>query len=206
MNPPPRMRRGRPPSVTDQQICFTNAHCTPAASRSCEDRSPVCIVLATLICCACGQDQERKLIDRLLKPDMTLQNDAQNKKFIADGSPRSTNEQASEHFTFTRNIVRRIFQEHETSPRANSIPRLTTADAARMRLRHSKQWQIRSLLTQIRPRAAFATRLNLAKKLPLARTQGTGHSWTRGRVKNRSTRQNAPLTIEQVRELLNKNK
>src|SRR5205807_1268154 len=30
-----------------------------------------------------GQDQEHQLIDRLLKPDMSLQNPAQNKKFIA---------------------------------------------------------------------------------------------------------------------------
>src|SRR5206468_9734082 len=46
----------------------------------------VCIVLAILICSACGQDQERKLIDRLLKPDMALQNDAQSKTFAGDGS------------------------------------------------------------------------------------------------------------------------
>src|SRR5438046_10698621 len=33
-----------------------------------------------------AQDQESKLVERLLKPDMTLQNTAQNKKFIADGA------------------------------------------------------------------------------------------------------------------------
>src|SRR5262245_42754367 len=38
------------------------------------------------LCCLRAQDQERKLVDRLLKPDMTLQNDAQNKKFTGDGS------------------------------------------------------------------------------------------------------------------------
>src|SRR5437762_12358518 len=33
-----------------------------------------------------AQDQESKLVERRLKPDMTLQNTAQNKKFIADGA------------------------------------------------------------------------------------------------------------------------
>src|ERR1700756_743833 len=33
-----------------------------------------------------AQDQERKLVDRLLKPDTTLENNAQNKKFVADGT------------------------------------------------------------------------------------------------------------------------
>src|SRR5260370_41382563 len=33
-----------------------------------------------------AQDQESKLVQRLLRPDMTLQNTAQNKKFIADGA------------------------------------------------------------------------------------------------------------------------
>ena len=30
-----------------------------------------------------AQEQENKLVDRLLRPDMTLQNNAQNKKFVA---------------------------------------------------------------------------------------------------------------------------
>src|SRR5205814_2449220 len=47
---------------------------------------PVWMFLLVGLSCACAQDQERKLVDRLLKPDMTLQSDAQNKKFIADGS------------------------------------------------------------------------------------------------------------------------
>src|SRR5207244_4225639 len=36
---------------------------------------------------AVAQDQEPKLLDRLLKPNTTLQNSAQNKKFVADGAP-----------------------------------------------------------------------------------------------------------------------
>src|SRR5437764_13179984 len=35
-------------------------------------------------CCALAQQQERKLADRIMEPDMSLQNEAQNKKFTAD--------------------------------------------------------------------------------------------------------------------------
>src|SRR5450432_2806977 len=34
---------------------------------------------------ACAQEQEKKLLDRLLKPDMSLQSDAQGKQFVANG-------------------------------------------------------------------------------------------------------------------------
>src|SRR6476659_1045780 len=69
-------------SLPDQQIRFTN----PCWFRQpCLVRTsvPVWIFLLVSLSCLCAQDQERKLMDRLLKPDMTLQNDAQNKKFIA---------------------------------------------------------------------------------------------------------------------------
>src|SRR5437762_14357696 len=66
---------------------------------------------------------------------------------------QSTNGQVSDHFTFTSKHPRKISLEHVTSQRAGSTRRLIAADAARMRLRHSKQWQLRSLLTQITPRA-----------------------------------------------------
>jgi len=50
-------------------------------------KSPgVGILLLAILCSASAQDQEKKLVDRLLKPDMTLQNDAQNKNFVGNGS------------------------------------------------------------------------------------------------------------------------
>src|SRR4029077_2442325 len=68
-----------------QQICFTNEHLfrQPLAVRT--SFAVWCLITAAL-CCVRGQDEEKKLLDRLLKPDMALQNDAQNKKFSGDGS------------------------------------------------------------------------------------------------------------------------
>src|SRR5690242_15795910 len=68
---------------TNQQFCFTN----PFELRHPRDvRKWVAIWLLVLAALSRvhGQDQERKLMDRLLKPDMTLQSEAQNKKFIGD--------------------------------------------------------------------------------------------------------------------------
>ena len=68
-----------------QQICFTNQHSfrQPLVVRT---SFAVWFLLTAALCCVHAQDQEKKLVDRLLKPDMALQNDAQNKKFSGDGS------------------------------------------------------------------------------------------------------------------------
>ena len=74
--------RGAP---TNQQFRFTSP---PELRQPCDVRKSVAISLLVLAALSCvrGQDQERKLVDRLLKPDMTLQNDAQHTKFVADGT------------------------------------------------------------------------------------------------------------------------
>src|SRR3954463_1977771 len=66
-------------------ICFTNQHSSGQllVVRTC---FAVWFLLTAALCCVHAQDQEKKLVDRLLKPDMALQNDAQNKKFTGDGS------------------------------------------------------------------------------------------------------------------------
>src|SRR4030095_1693302 len=99
----------------------------------------------------------------------------------------SINAQKSERFTFTRNRARKTFLEHETSPQRNFILRLTAADAARTRFRHSKHLQIPSLPTQVRPRAVFATHLNPGKRSPLERMRVTGPFWTKAQIRSRST-------------------
>src|SRR4030095_14039716 len=67
-------------------ICFTNQHSfrQPPLVRTLF--AAVWTLLTAALCCVRAQDQEKKLVDRLLKPDMTLQNDAQNKKFVGDGA------------------------------------------------------------------------------------------------------------------------
>src|SRR5439155_20305252 len=75
------------------------------------------LVLLVTFSFARAQDQESKLVERLLRPDMTLQNTTQNKKFIADGA--SINKKATVGtFYFQQKSNSRSFSNtHEFSAR-----------------------------------------------------------------------------------------
>ena len=152
-----------------------------------------------------AQDQERKLIDRLLRPDTQLQNDAQNKKFVADRRP--INKQAavgtfyvqkktnSKKFAGARDFSSWEFNARSFSGRKqqanfssrNKIMNLHTRYAARrtmdLRVAHDADRTMDS--------RAFANQRPFLDK---------------GKSQKTLSQQNRPLTIEEVRELLNKNK
>src|SRR5205085_321752 len=65
------------------EICFTNLF-ELRQPRVVRKSVAICALGVAALSCARAQDQERKLIDRLLKPEMTLQNADQNKKYIGD--------------------------------------------------------------------------------------------------------------------------
>jgi hypothetical protein len=151
-----------------------------------------------------AQDQESKLVERLLRPDMTLQNTTQNKKFIADGA--SINKKAtvgtfyfheksnSKSFSNTREFSARQFDSRSfqgtravsgissQQPIGNSQPSYSIR-TARVRDAHDADKAATS--------RAFA---------------GNRQFLGQGKSQKALNRKNAPLTIEQVRELLNKNK
>ena len=155
-----------------------------------------------------AQNQERNLIDRLLRPDMSLQNAAQNKKFVAvnrapvdkhasaralDAQKKSWNTKSfwgGRHDFSTWQFNARSF--HGSHKPANfSSPRQIT---------ESK----RSYSTQ--------TAHNLRTAYETSRTVDShGFADNRrflgeGKSQKSLNLRNPPLTIEQVRELLNKNK
>ena len=96
--------------------------------------------------------------------------------------------------------------EHETSPQHDFILRPTTAYEALTRFHQIKRLRIPRLRTRIRLPAVSVTPPRPGKRFPLVRMQVTVHFWTRAQIRSHSTDKNEPLTIEQVRELLNKNK
>src|SRR5437016_12546714 len=85
--PLPRPRR----ATRSSQIFFTTA-ARLRHPRTVRKPVAACLLLLAALSCVRGQDQERKLVDRLIKPDMALQNEAQSKKFSAGGA--STNKRA----------------------------------------------------------------------------------------------------------------
>ena len=166
----------------------------------------VCIVLAAVLCTVRAQDQEKKLVDRLLKPDMTLQNDAQNKKFTGDGSV-SINKRA--------NVG--SFYVHQ-KPRAKNFS--GTRDFATSQF-YSKTYhggrsafEVSSQQTTANSRFAYANQTargvrdapQSGKKVASRAYSGTRPFLDEGQSQKSLNQQNAPLTIDQVRELLNKNK
>ena len=164
-----------------------------------------CLLILVALSYVRAQDQESKLVDRLLRPDMTLGNNAQNKKFIADKA--SINKQAtvgtfyvqkksnSKSFSGTRDFSARQF---------NSQPFHGTRSASGI----SSQQAVGD------SRPAYSTRTardvrdapQSDKKIASHPYAGNRPFLDQGKSQKSLNRQNPPLTIEQVRELLNKNK
>ena len=164
-----------------------------------------CLLILVALSYVRAQDQESKLVDRLLRPDMTLGNNAQNKKFIADRA--SINKKAtvgtfyvqeksnSKSFRGTRDFSARQF---------NSQPFHGTRSASGI----SSQQAVGD------SRPAYATRTARdVRDAPQSDKKIASHSYAgnrpfldQGKSQKSLNRQNPPLTIEQVRELLNKNK
>jgi hypothetical protein len=164
-----------------------------------------CLVVLVALSCANAQDQESKLVDRLLRPDMTLGNNAQNKQFVADGV--SINKKASvgtfyvqkksdsKSFAGTRDFSARQFKSQsfqgtrsatgisQEQAFGNSHPAYTTQAARRPRDAPQSDKKVASR--------------SYAENRPFL---------DQGKSQKSLNRQNAPLTIDQVRELLNKNK
>jgi hypothetical protein len=164
-----------------------------------------CLVLAVLLCgirFATAQDQEQKLIDRLLKPNTELQNTQYEKKFLADKT--SVNKQATvstfywqqkaapKSFNGTRDFSTRDFDSHpfyrsgqtfDTKP-SETGRRTATVSTARA------------------PRSFY----DGGKTANSRAFSGTRQFLDKGKSQKSLDRTNPPMTIDQVRELLNKNK
>ena len=165
----------------------------------------VCLLLLAALPWVRAQDQESKLVDRLFRPDMSLGNSAQNKKFIADRT--SINKQAtvgtfyvqkksdSKNFTGTRDFSARQF---DSQPFRGQ--RSASGISSQQALGNS--------------RAAYATQTARGlRNAPQSDKKVVSRSYAEnrpfldeGKSQKSLNKQNAPLTIEQVRELLNKNK
>jgi hypothetical protein len=163
------------------------------------------LVLAALSCVR-GQDQERKLVDRLLKPDMTLQNEAQNKKFIGDRSS-SMNKHA--------NVGTFYVQKKSNQKNFSGTGQFSTQELNSQSF-HSKRsaFNVTSRQATGNFRPAYADQSaggvrdasQSGKRIPASAYAENQPFLDEGKSQKSLNRQNAPLTIEQVRELLNKNK
>jgi len=151
-----------------------------------------------------AQDQESKLVERLLKPDMTLQNTAQNKKFIADGASINKKATVGTFYFQEKSNSRSFSNTREFSARQfNSEAFQGTRAASGI----SSQQPIGNSQLSYSTRPARVRDAHDADKAATSRPFAGNHPFLgQGKSQKALNRKNAPLTIEQVRELLNKNK
>jgi hypothetical protein len=170
-------------------------------------RKSVAIWLLVLVVLPCvrAQDQERKLVDRLLKPDMTLQNDAQHKKFVSDGA--SMNKRAT---------VGTFYVQKKSNQKGFSGTGQFSPQEFNSQSFHSKRgaFNVPSQQATGNSRSAYANQSargvrdasQSGKKVPVRTYAENRPFLDEGKSQKSLNRHNEPLTIEQVRELLNKNK
>jgi hypothetical protein len=164
-----------------------------------------CVSVLVALSYVHAQEQESKLVDRLLKPDMTLGNSAQNKKFNADRV--SINKQAtvgtfyvqeksnSKTFSGTRDFSTRQFnsQSFHGARSASGVPSQQPIGNSR------------SVYPAGTARGVRDARQS-DKRVASRSYAGNRPFLDQGKSQKSLNRQNGPMTIEQVRELLNKNK
>ncbi len=165
----------------------------------------ISVSLLTILSCLRAQDQERKLVDRLLRPDMALQNSEQKKKFIADGT--SINKKAnlgtfyvekksrSKTFSGTRELSTQQFNSRPFHGNRSAFQNSSRQAVGKSRLAYPTQ-------SARDPRDASES----DKKVDSRAYAGNRPFLDQGKSQKSLNQKNAPLTIDQVRELLNKNK
>lgn len=151
-----------------------------------------------------AQEQERKLMDRLLNPDMSLQNPVQQKEFTVRGT------------TSTKQAPSKTFYVAERRPEKRfSAGAVRTKDFSTKASRYQEAQATLSTRTEIAkadvPYEAAAYRgtrsaRDANKNAAVSEFDGTRPFLIQGKSQKALSQQDRPLTIDEVRELLNKNK
>ena len=165
----------------------------------------VCLSLLIAFSGVYAQDQESKLVDRLLRPDTTLRNNAQNKRFIADGASINKKATVGAFYVQKKSNSKSFFGINDFLTRQFK-PR--PFDGARSASGISSQQAVGN------SRPAYATQTaGGPRDAPQSGKKVASRSYAenrpfldQGKSQKSLSRNNAPLTIDQVRELLNKNK
>jgi hypothetical protein len=153
---------------------------------------------------ASAQEQERKLMERLLKPDMALQNAQGEKQFTAIGS------------TTTKQAPTKAFYVPERAPEKGFFGRLfrtkdfNTKNSRYGNMQASLGTRTKFAKADVPYRTAAYRDVDSAREAGKAAAvsdfDGTRPFLIQGKSQKALSQQDRPLTIDEVRELLNKNK
>lgn len=159
------------------------------------------LILATQVR---AQNQERTLVDRLLRPDMTLVNDAQNKKFRVKTASIDSRGTVGTFYLKPRVEQPGFSATRTISPQQCISPSSQAAAHREFGFSGRKS----DAMETVSSSPVFGIQITGDSEKRIATSNFPDQRPFRGEGKSQKSfdRQNAPLTIEQVRELLNKNK
>jgi hypothetical protein len=156
---------------------------------------------------AFAQQQEGKLMDRLLRPNMALANPEQNKKFSNNQAAVFNKPAHTKTFLGVHNSSQKTFSDQRTfTPQQFAARHFRAGDTA---ANISTRSQLRKNDTVIATNTATeGTRVAPESKetTPVREYAGSRPFLDKGKSQKALSAQNRPLTIEEVRELLNKSK
>jgi hypothetical protein len=152
-----------------------------------------------------AQEQENKLLDRLLKPNTSLKNPAEGKQF-AGAKAISTDKQLSQpSFSFQEKPQPKAFPDQRAAAPKKVVARHFNSDRSVADL--STRGRLPKADTTISPPAG---QVQIApengRTNPTREFAGNRPFLVEGKSQKALRTKNKPLTIEQVRELLNKSK
>ena len=152
-----------------------------------------------------AQEQEGKLVDRILKPNMSLVNSAQNKQFAATEFSAAKRAPSHSFATPERSPEKSFATGSAFSPRQVAARHFQAGDTA---ANISTKSQLAKTDMVFVASAADAARVapESSRSVAVASFAGNRPFLARGKSQKALSARDTPLTIEQVRELLNKNK
>ncbi|HEV2841006.1 MAG TPA: hypothetical protein VGW39_06765 [Chthoniobacterales bacterium] len=152
-----------------------------------------------------AQEQERKLVDRLLKPNMSLNNPAQEKQFSATSASVDKRAPSKSYYTRKNWRTRSFAGERAFAAEPFATPNFHGAGT---RANISARSHVTKTGAVYLASNAHGTRVAPESGATVAAATFAGNRpfLVRGKSQKALSAQDQPLTIEQVRELLNKNK
>jgi hypothetical protein len=152
-----------------------------------------------------AQEQEGKLVDRILKPNMSLANSAQNKQFGAAGTFVAKPAPSKSVYIPDKVLAKSFRAPRAFSPRQFAARHFRAGDAT---ANISARSQLMKTDTVYVASSAYGSRVapESGSNLAVAPFAGDRPFLARGKSQKALSDRDTPLTIEQVRELLNKNK
>jgi hypothetical protein len=147
-----------------------------------------------------AQEQERKLVDRLLNPDAKLSNSDQNKKFAGGSDAIPARSFSTKGFYISeKKLTKSFIADRQASTSTFSTRGYGTKPATLPVAPQVKSFQTQNA-REVSPKA-YPT-----KTYPARDFAGNRPFLGQGKSQKALHQQDRPLTIDEVRELLNKNK